>query len=230
MNLSAAEAMVKWMESPRDRYADCRACEQHERIRFLLAAGREEEALELSVPILEGRMTCSKMPHLTFAILPLMLARAGRFDEAVEIQKKGYRLISRNTDFLEEIGHHMIYLTLSGKPEKALRLFEKHLRWATESRMQIRRFRFFLGSTLTFLDPARIRTKPLRLRFATPPPFQNETNVYEIESLSSWCREQLDETVRLLDQRNGNRFYRDLAEQTLQLPHIEAPAKEAAAQ
>ncbi len=121
----AGEYLKKFRSMEDDLMSDCTACEQNRLVEYAAAVGDDEATLEAAKPILKGKMTCGEVPHVTISKVLLPLYRLGLVEEAEKQQKKGYKLIKNNLDFLQHQGEHIYYLSKTD-PFKGLELLERH--------------------------------------------------------------------------------------------------------
>jgi tetratricopeptide (TPR) repeat protein len=194
----------RWEKTPRDANSDCAACEQNHCVRFQLFIGKKEKALELAQPILRGSMRCAEIPHATYAILLLPLLQMGEAEKAVEYHHKGYRLISNNRKFLDEVGDHLTFLVLTDNLPRALKLFEKHVEWAWDSRDLYWRWKFYLAVHFLFGRVAESGKPSLKLRLPKALPCHREEGRYEVADLSAWVEGTCRDLAQRFDARNGN--------------------------
>src|SRR5262249_28809340 len=123
-----------WKRAGRDWGSDCLACERNHEVRYLFAVRQDEKALETAGPILAGSLRCAEIPHATLALVLFPLLRQGRLAEAMAHHHKGYRLVAGNRKFVSEVGKHLTFLALTDNLARAVKLLEKHLAWALETR------------------------------------------------------------------------------------------------
>ena len=71
-----------WKKLAKDDMADCEACEASDEIAYLCFVSEHEAALELAAPILSGELSCSEVPHITYAPILFSMIALGRTWEA----------------------------------------------------------------------------------------------------------------------------------------------------
>ena len=199
----ADDYFKKWRAAPNDMMADCRACEQNRMVDMHIAMRRDEQALKQAEPILQGRLSCAEIPHATYSKVLLPLMRLGRFEEARECYQKGYRMISRNQEFLLEAAEHLLFLVRDGELAKGARLLEKHLGWALASTALYRRLHFYLAAEALLLKLAR-KGRPRKLRLPRELPCHRDDDTYQPAELAAWFTMQANELLERFDRRNGN--------------------------
>jgi hypothetical protein len=198
--LEAARAHYRdWIEAKRDSLSDCVACDQDDQVRFLVAEGKDAEAIERAAPILAGRMRCAEIPHHTLAHVLLPLLRLGRVDEAARHYLKGSRLVARNPDFLRANASNLRFLALTDNFAQAKALFERKLTWALETHNLAARFEFLLAARL--LVGRLERTGPREWRLPRE---------LAGRELVPWLDDELGSIAARFDERNGNAHHRGL--------------------
>lgn len=109
--LEAARALVEdWRAVPRDRGADCLACETDSMSILLADCGDARAAVREARPIIIGRLSCSTVPQSTFGHLLLPLITLGEHAQARELYDKGRRLVAA----MDETGVKYIAPYLTG--------------------------------------------------------------------------------------------------------------------
>jgi hypothetical protein len=202
----------QWEKTSRDGNSDCSACEQDFRVQFHLFAGKKEKALQLAEPIVRGWLRCAEIPHVTLASILLPLLQTGQTEKAVEYHHKGYRLIRGNREFLEEVGDHLRFLALTDNLSQAVKLFEKHLEWALDSRCLYKCWKFYLAAHFLMHRLTESGPESLKLRLPKTTPCYQEEGRYEVADLLSWLQEVCRDLATRFDERNGNDgFQRRLA-------------------
>jgi hypothetical protein len=191
-----------WRTAPAGWGSDCPACEQDDQVDYLIFMGKDERALEQARPIIQGRMKCAEVPHVTYAKLLLPLLRLGRLDDAAEYHRRGYRLLADMRDLLEETGDHMQFLALTGNLDRAVTLLEKHLPWALETLATSRRFGFFQAARLLMMQLAQSGRSTLHLRLPKEFPLYREDGEYAVPDLCAWFDEDCRRLAEQFDRRN----------------------------
>lgn len=189
----------------RDVGSDCAACVISDRVRHLLFEEQPEAALEAADPILSGRSSCAEIPHATLAMLLLPLLRLGRQAEALRAHRWGYRLIRGNRDFVEAVGAHIEFLTLTGNLELARSAFEEHATHALEVSDIDDRFHFFKGASVLLTRLEREGADLSRLRLPTGFGLTTPTTA----TLRAFVLDLTRDLARQFDARNGNDSYAD---------------------
>ncbi|MER7566606.1 tetratricopeptide repeat protein [Streptomyces sp. NPDC097941] len=128
----AGRAYAAWLAADRDSMADCHACELHEQGWWQVQRGRDEEALELWAPVLEGEFTCAHEPHAALASSLTPLLRLGRLDEARANHLRGFRLVRSMESMRSAYADHVEFCALSGNEARALELLAERPAYFTD--------------------------------------------------------------------------------------------------
>ncbi|MEU9577141.1 tetratricopeptide repeat protein [Streptomyces chilikensis] len=128
----AERAYQAWLSADRDRMADCYACELQGQGWWQVLRGRDEEALEVWAPVLEGRFTCAHEPHNVLASSLLPLLRLGRLDEAKANHLRGFRLVRATESMRASYAEHVEFCALTGNEARALELLAQRPAYFTD--------------------------------------------------------------------------------------------------
>jgi hypothetical protein len=219
----ALEYFRKMEEQPSDEISNCSACELDDRVSFYVYCGQDARALELALPIIDGRETCGSVPHRTYANLLLPLVRLGRQPEGLVYHRRGYELIADNIRYLDDIADHVIFLALTENFERALSLFSKHCSWTEKSRDLFHRFGFFRAASLLFELVTERGKKSLRLALPRSFPGYQPGGTYDPAELAAWFKEAAAELGRRFDQRNETDAFGRLMTETGSLKDLCRP-------
>ncbi|MEU2774273.1 tetratricopeptide repeat protein [Streptomyces sp. NPDC007162] len=129
----AERAYAAWLAADRDRMADCHACELHGQGGWQLRNDRDEEALELWRPVLEGEYSCAHEPHTVLASSLLPLLRLGRFDEARAHHLRGFRLVRPMESMRAAYADHVEFCALTGNEARGLELLAERPAYFTDT-------------------------------------------------------------------------------------------------
>ncbi|MFF1305905.1 tetratricopeptide repeat protein [Streptomyces sp. NPDC058307] len=128
----AGRAYAAWLAADRDSMADCHACELHEQGWWQAQRGRDEEALDLWAPVLEGEFSCAHEPHAALASSLTPLLRLGRLDEARANHLRGFRLVRSMESMRGAYADHVEFCALSGNEARALELLAERPAYFTD--------------------------------------------------------------------------------------------------
>lgn len=209
------ELFEVWQTSASGSISDCAACDADSVVTHHLTIGEPERALEAARPILDGRLSCASVPHVTLASVLRPLAELGRYDEGDEHQKRGYRLISRDRDHLSHVGEHLEYLAHREEFTRAVRMIERHLAWTLETNNPSDAFDFDLGAWTVLRRLVDRGDKPRKLRTPADFPLSNDDDRYRPSELAAWFEERVREAARRFDERNGNAHHARLIDEAI---------------
>jgi hypothetical protein len=218
----AIEYFRKLEELPADDLSNCPLCETDERVSFAIYCGNDERALEVALPILNGKKKCGSVPQRTYANVLLPLFRLGRQREALRYHAKGYSQIANNKGFLDRIADHLICLTLTENFDRSIALVERHYSWTETTRNAYSHFHFFLAASLLF-DMLAERERSFNLSLPRSFPLYSETGDYDCARLAAWFQQKAEAIAMRFDERNETDFFMRTIAETLLLKELSAP-------
>ncbi len=116
-----------WLASDRTDLSDCIACESAERVQYCAQQGRWDDALGFAIPALASGKTCAEEPSNLYSLVLEPLLASGRADEAMNVQRRGWRMIADEEHMVEQVATHMLVLARSGAVERGLDILSKRL-------------------------------------------------------------------------------------------------------
>ncbi|MFI8242185.1 tetratricopeptide repeat protein [Streptomyces sp. NPDC085866] len=129
----AERAYGAWLAADRDRMADCHACELHGQGTWQVKRGRDEDALGLWRPVLEGEYSCAHEPHTVLASSLTPLLRLGRLDEARAHHLRGFRLVRPMESMRGAYADHVEFCALTGNEARGLELLAQRPAYFTDT-------------------------------------------------------------------------------------------------
>ncbi|MFJ2906942.1 tetratricopeptide repeat protein [Streptomyces sp. NPDC087212] len=129
----AERAYAAWLAADRDAMADCHACELHGQGWWQARRRRDDEALELWRPVLEGEFSCAHEPHTVLAASLVPLLRLGRVDEARANHLRGFRLVRSMESMRSAYADHVEFCALTGNEARGLELLAERPAYFTDS-------------------------------------------------------------------------------------------------
>ena len=204
------EYFQKWQDAPRDTLADCRACERNRHVELLCFEQKDEEALTIAEPILQGRMRCAVIPHATLGKVLPSLIRLGRLDEASDYHRRGYRLIRNNPDFVDTIPYHQLHLLHINEVDKAFNLFRKHIEWAAHTADLHAKLMNYLMAEILFSRLAEEKDEPRKIALPKGLNLNSESNEHRPSELVTFFQEEVTQLRDRFNHRNGTDFYTEL--------------------
>lgn len=123
---TAEREFEAWLDAPRDTMADCNACEAGSQGGWHAFHERDEQALELWRPVLDGQLVCAEEPHRVLARSLLPLVRLGRYDEARANHLRGYRMARGVPNLRSTLARHIEFCALTGNEARGLEILTEH--------------------------------------------------------------------------------------------------------
>jgi tetratricopeptide (TPR) repeat protein len=144
---TASAEMEASIAAPRDRMADCEACERNDWGRWRAALGDDVGALTFWAPLLSGTKRCAEEPHRVLAMALLPLVRTGRAHDARGAYLRGYPLVRQNVNLSVAVGMHIEFCALTGNEARGLEILAEHAAWLTDTRGDVvKRLSFIAGA------------------------------------------------------------------------------------
>ncbi len=206
-----AQAEVElWQSSQRDELADCQACEEDKYIEWLGRTDRSEAAVQKAEELMNGKLSCAEVPELTFGHIIRSYWRLGRIRDLKSKQKRWYRRIKDNREFLSGAAEHLLFVSATGDLPTALAMFEHHAPWIADTTNEDHKFRFYAATSVLFdklatESPAGVKVQvPKELAV-----FRADSN-YSPRDLAQWFRAEAESLAGQFNRRNGNNYYTDL--------------------
>ena len=134
-----------WKKLAKDDMNDCEACEASDEIAYLNFAGEHAAALELAAPILSGELTCSEVPHTTYAPILFSMIKTGKIEEAKTLLPKAAATIESNPRVINQIAPLIEIAIRLDERETALSLARKHSHAILDSNDDLNDLRFFIA-------------------------------------------------------------------------------------
>ena len=134
-----------WKKLAKDDMADCEACEASDEIAYLCFVSEHEAALELAAPILSGELSCSEVPHITYAPILFSMIALGRTWEAKTLLPKAAATIESNPRVINQIAPLIEIAVRLDERETALSLARKHSHTILDSNDDLNDLRFFIA-------------------------------------------------------------------------------------
>ena len=134
-----------WKKLAKDDMNDCEACEASDEIAYLNFAGEREAALGLAEPILSGELTCSEVPHITYAPILFSMIALGRTWEAKILLPKAVATIESNPRVINQIAPLIEIAIRLDERETALSLARKHSAAILDGNDDLNDLRFFIA-------------------------------------------------------------------------------------
>ena len=204
------ENYEKWRTTPKDSSSDCRACEQNFEVEYYVYLKDWEQALVKAKPIFKKHLSCTEVPHVTVPILLIPFLHKYGKEKALIEQKKNYKMIAKNPDFLQEVASHLEFFVIIKDFAKAIELLEKHLIWSLETLIESRQFGFFRCSYLLMKSLVEEKEETIKLRLPRTFALYNTKGIYKTQELKDWFSQQSSSLAQNFDRRNGNNYHESL--------------------
>ena len=134
-----------WKKLAKDDMGDCEACEASDEIAYLNFIGEHAAALELAEPLLSGELSCSEVPHITYAPILFSMIALGRTWEAKTLLPKAAATIESNPRVINEIAPLIEIAVRLDERETALSLARKHSAAILDGNDDLNDLRFFIA-------------------------------------------------------------------------------------
>ena len=202
---AATAALEDFRSAARDRWSDNPRTEQSFLVDYLTFVGRDQEAVEHCPQVLAGRVDSPHFFGGDSAQLLAPLLNLGRADDAVRVQRAGYRYVARRHRYLDMVGLHIECLARLDDFPAAVKAFEDHSRFALDTKQVMDRFDFFWGALVLVERLRRVRRRPpFRLPKQLPA---------SPDDLAAWLRADAAGLAKRFDARNGNTYFADRLKQ-----------------
>jgi len=209
---AAEREFQAWLDAPRDRMADCHACELGDQGWWMTQLGRDGDAVERWRPVLDGESSCAEEPHRVLAHSLMPLVRLGRLDEARDNHLRGYRLARGVPNLRSALGRHLEFCALTGNEARGLEILTEHARYLGEGAEDAEtRLDFLVGAVILLRRLVELGGEDLYFADST------------VGRAAQSAQEQIDHLCARFDARNGtptvsDRVARRLAQQPLETP------------
>ncbi len=201
---AAEDARQRLGQFRRDGLSDCPACDQDWRASFSALMQDAVGAIRAAQPILDGRLRCSQVPHVTYAELLMPYFQLGQLEEAADCHRRGYRMISRNPTFVREWGDHLQFLALTANLTRATQLLASQLPAALVAVDQRGRFEFLRATDIVLRCLKNQDRTTVKLRLPPTVPFVTPNGTYSIAEILAWIHQAAADLAARFDERNGN--------------------------
>jgi tetratricopeptide (TPR) repeat protein len=210
-----------WVSADRTDLSDCLACEPAERAQYRAQQGRWEDALGFAIPALATGTTCAEEPSNLYSLVVEPLLALGRADEAMNVQRRGWRMIADQEHMVEQVATHMLVLARGRAVDRGLDILTTRLDVLDSAATPYQRMIFAAAAT-RLLDAASAargmgqRTLELRGRPVA------------IDTLRGEMRQYATALMQQFDARNGTpevgRYVYGSWLQAADLPELPFPA------
>lgn len=207
----AEEYFEEHLKLERDIYSDCEACERCDEMKYLIAAGRFDEAIEIGRAIFERKLTCDEQPYESYGVVlseccnrilggdfSMLEKGIDSIDHVKQGLKKGL-IANRAADII-------MFYALTDESAKALPFVKKYGIIINNAHVPRDKFEFAIAMARLFRSIGKSKYK---MKLAVEHPLYREDGIYNCDEI---CRHYIDE-ARLLaqhfDERNGTSKYKE---------------------
>jgi hypothetical protein len=169
--------------------------------------GDDEKTVQSATPLLKNVFRSELYQGIILSTVLQPLLRLKRVPEAMSYHLRSYRLTSRNPRYIDRVGDHIIFLSLTDNLGKGATLLQKHLFNALTAVDISSRFDFYLACCVLLNQLTDTGKPALKLRLPQQFPLYQENGQYELAQLSRWFAGQTADLARQFDARNGNDFF-----------------------
>lgn len=190
-----------WDTAPRDKHSDCVGCDPSSKAHHLAWRGRDDDAIAVAQPALNGTLTCDEQPHGILTALLLPYVRTGRLDEARDAHRRAYRALDDNKAELGRVARHVEFCGLTGNEMRGLELIERHLPWLEAAPTPSTEMDFAASAVLVLRRLAQAGQGGLTVRRAG--------GGISVAELGASLRARAEAIARRFDARNANTYQSD---------------------
>lgn len=199
----AKQAHAAHKKTKVDFLSDCRACTRANDGDYYAMLKKWKQQLKTLEPVLAGKLTCAEQPISSASKAMITMLRLGQVDEAKELQQKYVKKLKLGNDHNRMASNHITFLSLTGEPAKAKRIFEKFLPEILESVSRADRLHLFRAGVV-MLDRLGQKSKTVKLIAHPELPAPDDKGLHEIAALRDWMYNDALKISRIYDARNGN--------------------------
>jgi hypothetical protein len=203
----ATEFRGLWLGAPQDEFRESAAWELYYDTYFHHASGAIERALDLGLPMIDGRSSSPDVSFWMVNLLLLELLKRGERKLAIDAHLQACRQCANNPKYIGHMGVHLAFSALIGNFARAAGLLERHLSVALRTPVPSAQFSFLLNAWTAAEHIQATTTRPARLRLPRQFPLWREDGTYEWAVLASWFQSHAHELEAQFNARNGNLHY-----------------------
>lgn len=223
-DLKAAEAAyLKFSATGRDWLSDSERQELNLSVHFLVAAGRGDAAIVRSKGVLAGRVDEPGFFGEDSAELLGPLLDRDRVDDAVRVQRAGYKYLARKHGYLWHYSLHIAFLARIDEFTAAARVVTDHLPIALDSKQFADRTHFLRSVLLLVGRLRRQGNGRCRLRLPKGLPVASDADGCDLAALEQWLRHEVADYSAQFDARNGTTYFADKLAAVAELAARPAP-------
>lgn len=218
--LTVNEVHKKFLTTKRDDMSDCKACETNFEMGYYIDVEHDmDKAIKKAEPILNGRLTCSEIPHVTYSDLAEGYFAKNDIVNAEKYARKAIRLLLK--DFRDEAGllrakSECFGILAFTDPKKSFSIMKKCLPYTVNNPNLCEMFSFYKSAyyLMMVLDDQELEKIRIKLPYRSEDIYR-EDNIYSISELKEFFYDKAMEIAGKFDKRNGNHIYTNKLEHEL---------------
>jgi len=205
---AARELTSSWPDLKRDDISDCHACEIDTDVHIRCFIGEYQECLDRAEPLLNGKLACTEVPHITLPHVAQAYFRLGNAKKAKETAAEALRLAGAHPNLLPARARVLELYVMMRQWSAGLTLLERELPSLERAESALDKMRFKLAAA-ALLEHV-LRADPgaaLHLSDA----FIKENNLPNprAQALFEWLSPDVTKSIAAFDTRNGNTYFHD---------------------
>lgn len=126
---------------------DCEACEVTEKVNYYNFIGEHKKAIETAQPILNGKLTCAEVPHITYAPVLKSLLILNEKEEVEQLLPKAIKLIENSSHIVSEITSFIEIAYRLGNVDFAKELAEKYEAKILDNTDELNALKYFIATS-----------------------------------------------------------------------------------
>ncbi|MBL6448410.1 hypothetical protein JMN32_19005 [Fulvivirga sp. 29W222] len=189
---------------------DCRACQSDNLLNIFLMTKEYQTLLDTAKPILNGQISCTEVPLLTYPKAMMAAMMLGNWELAEVYASKAQRHLNKSVTFPVEYSQLLLFYTIKEDFVSARAILEQQLPLLMARTSDYLHFHFYLAAGLFLQAMVRAENSTVKLNFnlkQLPFDIADKDGEYPTTALSQWFNEQAKHRAGLLDGRNGNGYY-----------------------
>lgn len=196
-----------FLKCPHDGLSDCKACERHMEVVYLLRTNQPDKAMERAKDLFSRRLTCAEVPDITYAEFiryDNMCRLKGEAFAEMDIhnlQRNLYYSIDSKKLCIEHIGKLFLSYCFTDKG-MALEWFRRNCTYTQQVRNPVFRFEFAIAAMALFKELLSKETYKMRLKKEFV--LYREDDEYSPREIYGHFRKMAEEIACKMDARNGN--------------------------
>lgn len=210
----ADENYRMWINTKRDFFSDCRACNMHDKVIYAINSGDVAKADEKIRELFGSDYKCAEVPLFSYPVLAVHYFKLGRFEEAYRNHRLGLDGLKNNKKMIFPVSRHILYCA-NKDTDKALDLFisySHHLVRLTNVR---ERLNFYVGAYVLFNNLLSDGQEKVSMNIDGKLPYFDPTHEYSCSKLKEFFYDEILRLSNLFNQRNNNVYVLDQVKENI---------------